>query len=147
MKNVMQNLYNRKALKILQEHYASQSNPQVIMLYTKLMSLEMGTNKTITEHLLRAEKAIMALRNAKETLSNGLIIATILKGPPESYKPLAFHITQSTSEITFTEFKVQLRRFEETKKFNTNMKADQVMKISIPNIPSMLWLHAKWSFY
>ena len=48
----------------------------------------------------------------------------ILKGLPESYKPLAIHITLSTSEITFTEFKVQLRSFEETEKFNTKAKAD-----------------------
>ena len=110
----------RKALKILREHYASQSKPRIIMLYTELTSLDMGMNDTVTEYLIRAEKAITALRNSKETLSDGLIIAMILKGLPESYKQLAIHITQSTSEITFTEFKVQLRSFEETEKFNTN---------------------------
>lgn len=72
--------------------------------------------------MIRAEKAIIALRNAKETLSAGLIIAMILKGLPESYKPLAIHVTKSTSEITFTESKVQLRSFEETEKFNTKVK-------------------------
>ena len=118
----------RKALRILREHYASQSKPGIITLYTELTSLEMGTNETVTEYLIRAEKAITALRNAKETLSDGLIIAMILKGLPESYKPLAIHITQSTSEITLTEFKVQLRSFEETEKFNTKAKADHVTK-------------------
>ena len=82
----------------------------------------MGTNETVTVYLIRTEKAIMALRNAKETLSDGLMKAMILKGLPESYKPLAIHVTKSTSEITFTEFKVQLRSFEETEKFNTKMK-------------------------
>ena len=66
-----------------------------VMLYTELTSLEMGTKETVTEYLIRAEKAITAIRNAKETLSNGLIIAMILKGIPESYIPLAIHITQS----------------------------------------------------
>ena len=56
----------------------------------------------------------------------------ILKGLPESYKPLAIRITQSTSKITFTEFKVQLRSFEETEKFNTKVKADQVMRTVSP---------------
>ena len=125
----------RKALKILREHYASQSKPRIITLYTELTSLEMGTNETVTEYLIRAEKAITALRNAKETLSDGLIIAMILKGLPESYKLLAIHITQSTSEITLTEFKVQLRSFEETEKFNTKAKADQVMKTVSPTSP------------
>lgn len=113
---------SRKALKILRAHYASQSNPRIITLYTELTSLEMGTNETVTGYLIRTEKAIMALRNAKETLSDGLIKAMILKGLPESYKPLAIHVTKSTSEITFTEFKVQLRSFEETEKFNTKVK-------------------------
>ena len=35
---------SRRALKILWEHYASQSNPRIITLYTELTSLEMGTN-------------------------------------------------------------------------------------------------------
>ena len=82
----------RKALRILREHYASQSRPRIIMLYTELTSLERGTNETVTEYLIRTEKAITALRNAKETLSDGLIIAMILKGLPESYKPLAIHV-------------------------------------------------------
>ena len=113
---------SRKALKILREHYASQSNQRIITLYTELTSLEIGTNQTVTVYLIRAEKAIMALRNAKETLSDGLIIAMILTGLPESYKPLPIHVTKSTSEITFTVFKVQLRSFEETEKFNTKVK-------------------------
>ncbi|CAH3166965.1 unnamed protein product, partial [Porites lobata] len=57
---------SRKALKILRAHYASQSNPRIITLYTELTSLEMGTNETVTGYLIRTEKAIMALRNAKE---------------------------------------------------------------------------------
>ena len=106
-----------------------------VMLYTELTSLEMGTKETVTEYLIRAEKAITAIRNAKETLSDGLIIAMILKGIPESYIPLAIHITQSTSEITLTLFKVHLRSFEETEKFNTKAIADQVMKTVSPTSP------------
>ena len=59
----------------------------------------------------------------------------ILKGLPESYKQLAIHITQSAIEITFTEFKSQLRSFEETEKFNTKSKAEQVMKAVSPTSP------------
>ena len=36
-----------------------------------------------------------------ETLSDGLVIAILSKSLPDSYKPFAVHVTQSTSEITF----------------------------------------------
>lgn len=136
----------RKALKILREHYASQSNQRIITLYTELTSLETGMNQTVTEYLIRAEKAIMALRNAKETLSDGLIIAMILTGLPESYKPLPIHVTKSTSEITFTEFKVQLRSFEETEKFNTKVKVKielGFIKLTASNIHAVVFLLLK----
>ena len=126
----------RKALKILRDHYASQGKPRIIALYTELTSLEKGASETVTDYLIRAERSITALKNAKETLSDGLVIAMILKGLPEAYKPFVVHITQSTNEITFAMFKSQLKRFEETEKFNCkpNFKIDQVMKTDSPSI-------------
>ena len=99
----------------------------------------MGARKTVTEYLIRSEKVITALKSAKEALSEGLIIAMILKGLPESYKPLAIHITQSAIEITFTEYKSQLRSFEETEKFN-KVESRSSNESSIPNIFNMLQL-------
>lgn len=55
----------------------------------------------------------------------------ILKGLPESYKPFAIHVTQSKEDITFTEFKSRLRSYEETEKFDTKSKSDNVMKVNI----------------
>ena len=46
----------RKALKILREHYASQSKPRIITLYTELTSLEMAAHETVTEYLTRQDK-------------------------------------------------------------------------------------------
>ncbi|CAB4005834.1 myosin heavy fast skeletal muscle [Paramuricea clavata] len=123
----------RKALNILRDHYASQGKPRIIALYTELTSLEKGTSETVTDYLIRAERSIMALKNAKETVSDGLVIAMILKGLPDSYKPFVVHITQSTSEITFAMFKSQLKSFEETEKFNCKPKTDQVMKTESPS--------------
>ncbi len=60
----------RKALKILRDHYASQGKPRIIALYTELTSLEKGASETVTDYLIRAERSITALKNAKETLSD-----------------------------------------------------------------------------
>ncbi|CAB3997356.1 Retrovirus-related Pol poly from transposon TNT 1-94 [Paramuricea clavata] len=123
----------RKALQILRDHYANQGKPRIITLYTELTSLEKALHETVTDYLIRAEKAITALKNAKETLSDGLIIAMILKGLPDSYKPFSIHVTQSASEITFAKFKSMLRSFEETEKLNTKPRVDQVMKAEFPS--------------
>ena len=122
----------RKALQILRDHYANQGKPRIISLYTELTSLEKGSCETITDYLIRAEKAITALKNANEALSDGLCIAMVLKGLPESYKPFAVHITQSESQLTFSQFKSHLRSFEDTEKFSRRVKDDQVMKADSP---------------
>ena len=125
----------RKALQILRDHYASQAKPRIIALYTELTSLEKGENEStsITDYTIRAEKTVTALKNAKEKLSDGLVIAMILKGLPDVYKPFVVHVTQSASEITFPMFKCRLKSFEETEKFHYKPKTDQVMKIKSPS--------------
>ena len=123
----------RKALEILREHYASQGKPRIVALYTELTSLKKGENETVTDYIIRGEKSITALRNAKEALSDGLVIAMILKGLPDSYKPFVVHVTQSASDITFPMFKCQLKSFEETEKFHYKLKLDQVMKVQSPS--------------
>ena len=123
----------RKALQILRDHYANQGKPIIITLYTELTSLEKALHETVTDYLIRAEKAVTALKNAKETLSDGLIIAMILKGLPDSYKPFSIRVTQNASEITFAKIKSMLRSFEETEKLNTKPKVDQVMIAEFPS--------------
>lgn len=60
----------RKALQILRSHYASQGKPRIIALYTELTSLKKESDETITDYIIRAEKAVTSLRNAKEVISD-----------------------------------------------------------------------------
>ncbi len=95
----------RKALKISRDYYAGTGKPCVISLYAELTSLLKSSSESVTEYVIRAEKTITALRNANEKLSDRLLVAMILKGLPQSFKPFAIHITQSDQEISFAEFK------------------------------------------
>lgn len=70
----------------------------------------------------------------KKKISDGLIIAMILKGLPESYKPFVVYTTQSSQEMTFMQFKSKLRRYEETEKFETKIKSDNVMKVDVSSV-------------
>jgi len=124
----------RKALGILRDHYASQSKPRVIALYTELTSLKKEPEETVTDYVIRAEKTLTSLRKTKEVISDGLMIAMILKGLPESYKHFVVHTTQSSEELTFTKFKSNLRSYEETERFDTKPKTDNVMKADISSV-------------
>ncbi|KAI7806633.1 hypothetical protein IRJ41_009193 [Triplophysa rosa] len=120
----------RKALQILRDYYAGNGKPRVVNLYTELTSLQKAANETVTDYILRAETAITALRNAGETLSDGLLIAMILKGLPDSFKPFAIYVTQCDADLTFAQFKTKLRSFESTEKFHTSSSDDNVMRAS-----------------
>ena len=114
----------RKAFQILRDHYAGSGKPRIITLYTQLTSLKKGPSETTTDFVLRAETAANALKNAKENVSDGLLIAMILKGLPDAYKPFVAVITQSDTIQNFQKFKQVLRNYEETEKSRTE-KADK----------------------
>lgn len=98
----------KKTLKILQDQDASKGKPRIIALYTELTSLQKRPDEPVTDYIIRAEKTVTALRNANEAVSDRLIIAMILKGLPEGYKPFAIYTAQSKEDITFTQFKSNL---------------------------------------
>ena len=105
----------RKAYKILKDHYAGSSKPRVIALYTQLTSLKKTANETITDYILRAESAANALRDADEIVSDGLLVAMVVKGLPDTYKAFIAVTTQSQDMIqNFQKFKQALKNFEDT---------------------------------
>ncbi|KAK3876711.1 hypothetical protein Pcinc_018523 [Petrolisthes cinctipes] len=106
----------KKAIKILREYYMETSKPRILSLYTELTSLKMEGNESVTDYLIKAEKAATSLKSANEVIIDSLLVAMVLKGLPPSYKTFATVVTQREKEWTFMEFKVQLRSYEETEK-------------------------------
>ncbi|KAL1263579.1 hypothetical protein QQF64_006318 [Cirrhinus molitorella] len=114
------------ALRIMKEHYSGKSKPRIINMYTSLTQIRMTDNESVTDYLIRAENIITALRDAGETMSDRLTIAMILRGLPDSFKPLAVHITQNEDNVTFTDFKRRLRIYEAAEKMKRTETTDNV---------------------
>ena len=120
----------REALRILRDHYAGKGKPGIISLYTELTSLRKEQNEGVTDYIIRIEATVTALRNAEETLSDGLMIAMILKGLPRIFNSFSIYVIHSSKELTFSKFKTQLRSFEDTDKYHQNSNDDNVMKLT-----------------
>lgn len=116
----------RAALQILRQHYASTEKPRVLTLYEELTTLVMSEQEDITDYIIRGERASTGLRAAGEQISDNLVIAMLLKGLPESFRPFVVVHTQLDKVKTLTEFKAQLRNYASTealRKDNTSVLA------------------------
>ena len=121
----------KKALEILRQHYIGQTKPRVISLYTELTNLNKRSDESVTDYILRAETAASFLINARETISDGLLIAMVLKGLPDTYKLFSTIITQKETSV-FKEFKTALRNFEEIEKSKSEIQdKNKVMSMEI----------------
>ena len=102
----------------------------VYALYTELTSLKMSEDCGLTDYVLNAETAATSMKSAGEEISDSLLVAMVLKGLPTQYNTFKTVVTQREREMSFTEFKVALRSFEETEKCqqpSASVVADRVM--------------------
>ena len=104
----------------MRDHYPSKGKPRIISLYTELTLLRKEQNEGVTDYIIRTEATVTALRNAGETLSDGLIITMDLKRLPRTFNAFSIYVTHSSKELTFSEFKTKLRSFEDTDKYHKN---------------------------
>lgn len=115
----------RKALEVLREHYQSSGKPRVMSLYAELSGLQLREEESITDYMIRGETAATSLKTAGENITDSLLVAMILKGLPPEFKTFATVVTQRDTELSFSEFKVALRSFEESEKVGGS---DSVMR-------------------
>ena len=104
------------ALRILREHYRSKGKPRIIALYTELTSLLKRSGESVTDYMLRAERAATSLKTSGEIISDSLLVAMLLKGLPAEFKQFSTVMTQKEVAPSFSEFKIALRSYEETEK-------------------------------
>eukprot|EP00794_Sanderia_malayensis_P020929 gene20929-22983_t len=99
------------AFQILKNHYASIEKRRVLTLHEELTTIKMGSDEDITDYIIRTERAAMGLRTAGDTITENLLIAMTLKGPPESYKSFVVVHMQLDKYKTLTEFKAALNNY------------------------------------
>lgn len=121
----------RKALEVLRANYLGTGKPRILTLYSELTSLMMAVNEDITDYVIRAEKAASSLKNAKETISDSLLVAMVLKGLPAEYNTFAAIVTHSDEDMTFSKFKVTLKSHEETLKSKESHKGGEYSVMSM----------------
>ena len=119
----------REALRILREHYASKSKPRIISLYSRLWSLDKQQGESLTDYVIRSEAAANALKDAGEDFKDLMLISVVMKGLPAVFEPFIVNMHTRGDDMTFSDFKVALRTFEENKKMNNNSTNSSSSKI------------------
>jgi len=123
----------RKALETLREYYLGSGKPRVMSLYAELSGMQLREDESVTDYMIRGETAVASLKTAGENISDSLLVAMLLKGLPPQFKTFATVINQKDKAMTFSEFKVALRSFEETEKVGSGA-SDGVMKAGYQDI-------------
>lgn len=102
----------RESLRVLRKHYLGKGRPRIVSLYITLTTLKKADTETVTEYIIRAEQIMTALWSAGEAPSEGLMMAMVMRGLPEKYKPFTLMVTHGSAETNLGKFKAKLRNFE-----------------------------------
>ena len=87
------------------------------------------------DYLIRAETASSRLKQAKETFSDSLLIAMVIKGLPDRFKPFTTVIAQQNSDNSdFAKFKMALITYEENERAReSHCSGDNDVILSVGN--------------
>ena len=123
----------RDSLKVLREHYIGKGRPRIVSLYITMTALKKADNETVTEYIIRAEQIITALRGAGEAPSEGLMMAMVMRGLPEKYKPFTLMVTHGSADMKLGEFKAKLRNFEATEDSDSTAEeaGERVLRVQV----------------
>ena len=106
----------RKEIEILREHYVGKGKPRVIALYTELTSLTMSEDCPLTDYALKRRNGGAVHEICRGGKKRQFAGGHAIEGPTKAIQHFKTVVTQRERDISFTEFKVALRRFEETEK-------------------------------
>lgn len=122
----------RKALSILWDHNAGRGKQRIVSLYKRLCNMKMADGMELTDYILKGETLAAALKPAGEVISDGLVQSMLLNGLPEYYRRFEDIVTQWDKVMTFSDFKVAIRNYEENRKASMDVMSEKfssVMKI------------------
>ena len=122
----------REAMRILRDHYAGRGKQRIVSLYKTLCNLKMLDGMDLTDYILKGETVAAGLKSAGEIISDGLLQSMLLNGLPECYRRFEDIVTQRDKMMTFSDFKVAIRNYEENRKVSMDSmdnKFSSVMKI------------------
>lgn len=99
-------------------------------LYITLTTLKKADTETVSEYIIRAEQIMTALRSAVEAPSEGLMMAMVMRGLPEKYRPFTLMVTHGSAEMNLGEFKAKLRNLETSEDSDsvTDAAGERVLK-------------------
>ena len=145
----------REALRILRAHYRGTSKPRILTLYTNLCNLKYIPDSQglyLTDYISRAERLVLGLKAAGETISDSLLIAMAMKGLPPSFDSFIVFITQSGKEYSFVEFKAAIRDYSENERsrssnalqYEHHINKDNVMTTKVTQLERQPDLLPTW---